>query len=167
VKRGPGVGGVLAVTWRGTGRAEQEAMAMILADVGFAELFWTVLWLFFLFMFIWVFVLLLSDLFRDHSLSGWAKAGWVVLLIVFPLVGSLIYLIVRGKGMAERSAAAQQAAQAQFDSYVRQAASSTGNSSVDDLTRLAELRSSGHLTDAEYDSMKQRILGGSPGPAPA
>ena len=133
---------------------------MILADVGLAELFWTVLWLFFLFMFIWVFVALVSDLFRDHTLSGWAKAGWVILLVVFPLVGSLIYLIVRGKGMAERSAAAQKHAQAQFDSYVRQAASSSGDSSVDDLARLAELRSNGHLSDEEYETMKSRIVGG-------
>ena len=133
---------------------------MILADVGLAELFWTVLWLFFLFMFIWVFVALVSDIFRDHELSGWGKAAWLVLLIVFPLVGSLIYLIVRGKGMAERSAAAQKHAQAQFDSYVRQAASSSGDSSVDDLARLAELRSNGHLSDEEYETMKSRIVGG-------
>jgi hypothetical protein len=137
---------------------------MILADVGFAELFWTVLWLFFLFMFIWVFVALVTDIFRDHELSGWGKAGWLVLLVIFPLVGSLIYLIVRGGGMAERSAKVAQAQQAQFDSYIRQTASSTGDSSVDDLTRLAELRSSGHITDAEFDTMKQRILGGGPGP---
>jgi putative oligomerization/nucleic acid binding protein/phospholipase D-like protein len=136
-------------------------MAMILADVGLAELFWTVLWLFFLFMFIWVFVALVSDLFRDHTLSGWAKAGWIILLVLFPLVGSLIYLIVRGKGMTERSIAAQQQAQAQFDSYVRQAAGPSGNSSVDDLARLAELRSNGHLSDAEYETMKARIVGGS------
>ncbi len=138
---------------------------MILADVGFAELFWTVLWLFFLFMFIWVFVALVTDIFRDHELSGWGKAGWLVLLVIFPLVGSLIYLIVRGGGMAERSAKLAQAQQAQFDSYIRQTASSTGDSSVDDLARLAELRTSGHITDAEFDTMKQRILAGNPGPA--
>jgi Short C-terminal domain/Phospholipase_D-nuclease N-terminal len=140
-------------------------MAMILADVGFAELFWTAVWIFFLFMFIWVFIILLTDLFRDHSLSGWAKAAWVILLILFPLIGSLIYLIVRGQGMAERSAKEQESAQAQMDSYIRQAAASTGDSSVDDLTRLAELRSNGHITDAEFETMKQRILGGSSSPA--
>jgi hypothetical protein len=138
---------------------------MILAEVGFAELFWTVLWLFFLFMFIWVFVILLTDLFRDHSLSGWAKAGWLILLIVFPLIGSLIYVIVRGPGMAERSAKEQKAAQAQFDSYIRQTASGTGNTQVDDLSRLADLRTNGHITDAEYETMKQRIVGGSQGAA--
>jgi Short C-terminal domain/Phospholipase_D-nuclease N-terminal len=165
VKRAGGPGGVLVATSRGTGRAKKETMAMILADVGFAELFWTVLWLFFLFMFIWVFVALISDLFRDHSLSGWAKAAWIVLLVVFPLIGSLIYVIVRGQGMAERSAKAQQAAKAEFDSYVRQAATGTGNTQVDDLARLADLRSNGHISDAEFETMKQRILGGNAGPA--
>lgn len=133
---------------------------MVLAEVGFAELFWTMLWLFFLFMFIWVFVALVSDLFRDHELSGWAKAAWVLALVIFPLFGSLVYIIVRGPGMAERSAKSQQAAQAQFDSYVRSAASSTGTSSVDDLTRLAELRSNGTITDAEFETMKARLVGG-------
>jgi hypothetical protein len=133
---------------------------MVLAEVGFAELFWTMLWLFFLFMFIWVFVALLSDIFRDHELSGWAKAAWILLLVIFPLFGSLIYIIVRGRSMAERSARSEQAARAQFDSYVRQAASSTGTAPVDDLTRLAELRDRGVITDEEFQSMKARVLSG-------
>lgn len=133
---------------------------MVVAEVGFAELFWTVLWLFFLFMFIWVFVALVSDLFRDHSLSGVAKAVWIVVLVLFPLLGSLVYLIVRGGGMAERSALQAQRAQAEFDSYIRSAAASTGTSSVDDLTRLRDLRANGTLTDAEFDSLKARIVGG-------
>ncbi len=133
---------------------------MVFAEVGFAELFWTVLWLFFLFMFIWVFVALMSDLLRDHELSGGAKAGWVVALIVFPLLGSLVYLIVRGQGMAERSARAEQAARAQLDSYIRAAATSTGTSSVDDLTRLAALRDNGTITDAEFQAIKGRVVGG-------
>ena len=135
---------------------------MVLAEMDFPDLFWTVLWLFFLFMFIWVFVALVSDIFRDHELSGWGKAGWLILLVIFPLVGSLIYLIVRGSGMAERSAKQAQAAQAQFDSYIRETAGASGNSSVDDLARLAELRSNGHISDAEYETMKQRIVGGTP-----
>lgn len=133
---------------------------MVIAEVGFAELFWTVLWLFFLFMFIWVFVALVSDLFRDHELSGWAKAGWIVALVLFPLLGSLVYLIVRGGGMAERSARQAQAARAEFDSYIRSTAASTGVAPVDDLTRLNDLRTSGTLTDAEFETLKARIVGG-------
>lgn len=137
---------------------------MVVAEVGLAELFWTVLWLFFVFTFIWVFIALLSDLFRDHELSGWAKAGWVVALVVFPLLGSLAYLIVRGQGMAERSIRAEQAARARFDSYVRSAAATTGTSSVDDLTRLAALRDNGTITDAEFETMKNRVVGGGAAP---
>jgi hypothetical protein len=97
-------------------------MAMVFAEVGFAELFWTVLWLFFVFTFIWVFVALVSDLFRDHELSGWAKAAWILGLVLFPLLGSLVYIIVRGQGMADRSVRAQQAARTELDSYIRSTA---------------------------------------------
>lgn len=137
---------------------------MVVAEVGLAELFWTVVWLFFLFTFIWVFVALLSDLFRDHELSGWAKAGWVVALIVFPLLGSLVYLGVRGRGMAERSMRAEQAARTQLDSYIRSAATTTGTPPVDDLTRLVELRNNGTITDAEFEAMKSRVVGGGTAP---
>ena len=138
---------------------------MVIAEVGFAELFWTVLWLFFLFMFIWVFVALVSDLFRDHELSGWAKAAWILALVVFPLLGSLVYIIVRGGGMAERSARQAQAARAEFDSYIRSAAASTGTAPVDDLTRLNDLRASGTISADEFETLKSRVVGGTTAPA--
>ncbi|MGH9227522.1 MAG: SHOCT domain-containing protein [Acidimicrobiales bacterium] len=133
---------------------------MVVAEVDLGDLIWTTIVIFFLIMFIWVFIMILSDLFRDHKLSGWAKAVWVVALIIFPLLGSLVYLIARGQGMAERSAAQQEQARAQFDSYVRSTAASTGTGPVDDLTRLAELRDRGTITDAEFESMKARVVGG-------
>jgi Short C-terminal domain/Phospholipase_D-nuclease N-terminal len=133
---------------------------MVLADVHLSDLIWTTIWIFFLIMFIWVFIMIVSDLFRDHGLSGWAKAAWVVGLIIFPLIGSLVYLIARGQGMAERSAREQEKARSEFDSYIRTTAGSTGGRPVDDLTRLAELRDSGTITDAEFESMKARVLGG-------
>ena len=136
---------------------------MIVADVHLSDLILTTLWLFFLFMFIWVFIVIVSDLFRDHTLSGWAKAIWIVALILFPLIGSLIYLIARGPSMAERSAREQEQAKAQFDSYVRQTAGSTGTSAVDDLSRLAALRDNGTISDAEFESMKSRVTTGGAG----
>jgi len=135
-------------------------VAMVVAEVDLGDLIWTTIWIFFLIMFIWVFIVIVSDLFRDHELSGWAKAAWVVALIIFPLIGSLIYLIARGEGMARRSTAQQQQARAEFDSYVRSTAASTGTGPVDDLTRLADLRNSGTITDAEFESMKSRVVGG-------
>ncbi|HZM28844.1 MAG TPA: PLDc N-terminal domain-containing protein [Acidimicrobiales bacterium] len=132
---------------------------MLIADVGLAELLWTTLWIFFLFMFIWVFVILISDIFRDHELSGWAKALWILLLIIFPLIGSLIYIIVRGPSMAERRAREASQAKADFDAYVREAAASSGGGPTDDISRLAALRDSGTITEAEFQSMKARVVG--------
>jgi hypothetical protein len=133
---------------------------MVFADVDLGDLIWTTIWVFFLIMFIWLFIAIVSDLFRDHELSGWAKAIWVVGLIVFPLLGSLVYLIVRGEGMAKRSAAQQRMAQQELDSYIRTTAATSGSGPVDDLSRLADLRNSGVISDAEFETMKARITGG-------
>jgi hypothetical protein len=132
---------------------------MVLAEVGLGDLLWTALWVFMLVLVIWVFIAIISDLFRDNEVSGWGKAAWVVGLICLPLLGSLTYLIVRGRGMAERSIAQQKAAQQQFDSYIRTTAGSSGTGPVDDLTRLADLRASGTITDTEFETMKARIVG--------
>lgn len=131
---------------------------MLLADVNLGDLIWTSIWVFFLIMFIWLFIAIISDLFRDHELSGGMKAVWVVALIVFPLIGSLVYLIVRGQSMGERSMAQARQAQEQFDSYVRTTAASSGTGPVDDLSRLAELRATGTITDEEFEAMKARVV---------
>ena len=133
---------------------------MVIADVGLGDLLWTALWVFMLVLVVWVFIAIISDLFRDHQTSGWVKAAWVVALIVFPLLGSLAYLVVRGQGMAERSAAEHRIAQQQMDSYIRSTAASTGTGPVDDLTRLAQLRENGTITDAEFETIKARVVSG-------
>jgi hypothetical protein len=133
---------------------------MVFAEVGLSDLIWTTVWVFFLVMFIWVFITVVSDLFRDHTLSGWAKAAWVVALVAFPFLGSLVYVVARGQGMAERHADRQRLARVEFDSYIRAAAGSTGTEQVDDLTRLAELRSHGVISDSEFEAMKARVVGG-------
>ena len=128
---------------------------MVLADVTLGDLIWTSIWVFFLIMFIWLFIAIVGDLFRDHELSGAAKALWVVALIVFPLLGSLAYLIVRGQGMNRRSMAEARQAQADFDAYIRHTA---GSPPVDDLTRLAELKANGTISDEEFESLKARLV---------
>jgi hypothetical protein len=140
---------------------------MVFAEVGLGDLIWTTIWVFFLIMFIWLFIAIVSDLFRDHEVSGWGKAAWVIGLIIFPLLGSLVYLIVRGEGMARRSAAQSQAAKAEFDSYVRDVASSSGSGTADELTRLAELRANGTISDAEFETIKSRVVSGSSTGSPA
>ena len=139
---------------------------MVFADVDLGDLILTAIWVFFLILFIWLFIAIVSDLFRDHELSGGAKALWVVGLILFPLIGSLVYLIVRGAGMAQREAAREHRSRQQFESYVRDVAGSSGpapGTPVDDLTRLAELRSNGIITEAEFDVMKGRLTGAASG----
>jgi cytochrome P450 len=132
---------------------------MLIAEVGLAELLWWTIELFFLFMFIWIFIVLLTDIFRDHELSGWGKAGWILLLIILPLIGSLIYIIVRGPSMAERSAKQAAAAQAQMDDYIRQTvASSSGGGAADELSKLAALRDSGTISEDEFQAMKAKVV---------
>jgi Phospholipase_D-nuclease N-terminal/Short C-terminal domain len=129
--------------------------SMLVAEVGLGELLWWTIELFFLFMFIWIFIVLIADIFRDHEMSGWGKAGWILLLIIVPLIGSLIYIIVRGPSMAERSANQAAAAQADIDRYIRDAAS-TGP--ADDISRLATLRDNGTISEEEFQTMKARVV---------
>jgi ABC-type multidrug transport system fused ATPase/permease subunit len=105
----------------------------------------------------WIMVLftILSDLFRDHDLSGWGKAFWVVFLIFIPFLAVLVYLIARGHGMRERSIKSQKEAQEQFDAYVKQAA---GGSSADEIAKLAKLRDEGAITAEEFEAQKSKLL---------
>lgn len=134
---------------------------MVLAEVSLGDLILTAIWVFFLILFIWLFIAIVSDVFRDHELSGVTKALWVIGLILFPLIGSLVYLIVRGSGMAARTAARERLAQSQVEGYIRDIAGTSGAAPVDDLARLSELRRSGTITDAEFESIKSRIVAGS------
>jgi signal transduction histidine kinase len=121
------------------------------------DAFWTILWIFGFVVWLWLLFMIITDLFRDHRQSGWAKALWVIFILFFPLVGVLVYLIVRGSGMHERSAAAARASQERFDQYVRDAAGN-GRSNADELEKLARLRDQGVLTPEEYEREKAKIL---------
>ena len=127
---------------------------MLLADFTFGHALLTVLEIFIFVAWIMVLVTILGDVFRDHGLSGWAKAGWVFFLIFVPFVAALIYLVVRGDGMRERSLAQQQEAKSQFDAYVRQAA----GSDLDELAKLADLRDKGAISPEEYERMKAKLI---------
>ena len=90
--------------------------------MSFWNYFWLVVEIFFFFAYLVVLFTIISDLFRDRELSGWWKAVWVICLIIFPLVTALVYVIGRGKGMAERQVRNQQQARAATDSYIRSVA---------------------------------------------
>ncbi len=122
------------------------------------DFFLTMLYFFLFVIWIWLLITVFIDIFRSHDLGGWAKALWVIFIIILPFLGVFVYLIARGGKMHER--AAQQAAQQQkaFDDYVKQAAGSASDTTADQLSRLADLKSQGVLTDAEFEAQKSKIL---------
>lgn len=129
---------------------------MPLADVNFGELLLLVFEIFIFMMWFWILFVIITDLFRDHELSGWWKAVWVLFLVFVPFITGLIYLIARGHGMAERAAKERGDAKREFDSYVREQAHS---SPADELDKLQGLRERGALTDVEFEAQKARVLG--------
>jgi Phospholipase_D-nuclease N-terminal len=123
----------------------------------FWDFFWFTISFFLLMAYLVVLFQILTDLFRDRGTSGWLKAVWVFFLIFFPIVTSLVYLIARGHGMAERNVAAVQAAQADTEAYIRSV--STGSSSpADEIARAKGLLDSGAITQPEFDSLKAKAL---------
>ena len=127
---------------------------MIVAEYTFGQGLLTVLAVFVFVAWIMVLFTILSDLFRDHGLSGWGKAAWILFLIFVPFLAVLIYLIARGGGMRERSIAQQQEAKEQFDTYVRQ----TAGGGADELAKLSDLRDNGAISDEEFQRAKDKLL---------
>jgi uncharacterized membrane protein YcjF (UPF0283 family) len=131
---------------------------MLASSYPVLDAFLTMLYFFLFIIWIWLLIMVFMDVFRSHDMSGWAKALWVIFIIILPFLGVFVYLIARGGKMHER--AAQQAAQQQkaFDQYVKQAAGTPGESSADQLHKLADLKSQGVLTDTEFEAQKAKIL---------
>ncbi len=120
------------------------------------DLFWTMLWFFLFFAWIWLLITIFADIFRSE-MSGWGKAGWVLFVIVLPFLGVLIYLIAHGGDMQNRAMQAQADKAAAQQAYIQDAAGS-GSSSADELEKLASLHTQGVLTDEEYQAQKAKLL---------
>ena len=129
---------------------------MPIADFTFGQALLTVIEIFFFVAYLWILITIIGDLFRDHEMSGWGKAGWIVVLLFIPMFGSLIYLIARGNGMRDRAIKEQADMQKHMDQYIRETAG--GSSSVDELAKLSELKDKGHLSDAEFEQAKAKLL---------
>lgn len=129
---------------------------MLLADISFGEGLLFIFEFFLLFAWIWILISIIGDLFRDHELSGVAKAVWVFFLVFLPFLGVLLYLIVRGNGMRDRTIKAQVDAKKEFDSYVREQAHA--GSPAEELHKLAELKEKGALSAEEFDQAKAKLL---------
>jgi hypothetical protein len=131
-------------------------MVITASSYPFLDILWTTLIFFAWVIFIWIAITVLIDIFRRHDMSGWAKAAWVVLIVILPWLGVLIYLIINHAGMAQRRAKDVEASQQQFDDRVRQAAGSGGPAA--EIEKAKQLLDSGAITEAEFDAIKARAL---------
>jgi ABC-type multidrug transport system fused ATPase/permease subunit len=129
---------------------------MLLADINLGEILWVTFVFFLMIMYFMILFSILGDLFRDHETSGWAKAAWVIFLIIAPFLTALIYLIVRGGGMAKRQAAAQADAQKQFNEYVQNVAGD--KSPTQQIADAKALLDSGTISQEEFDALKAKAL---------
>ena len=121
------------------------------------SIFWTMLLFFGFFVWIWLLIVVFGDIFRSHDMGGFAKALWVLFVILIPLLGVLIYLIARGGKMHERAERDVEEQQQDFDNYVKNVASTPGTS-ADQLAKLAQLRDQGVITDEEFQDQKAKAL---------
>lgn len=128
---------------------------MLIADIDLGEALLLALEIFFFVVWIWILISILSDLFRDHELSGWAKAAWVLFLVVIPFLAALVYLIARGSGMRDRAIKAQADAKQHMDAYIREQAHA---SPADELHKLQELKEKGALSPEEFERAKAKLL---------
>ena len=125
-------------------------------DYPILSLIW-IMFMFFVFvLWIWLLISVFMDIFRSHDLGGGVKAVWVLFVIILPFLGVLVYLIARGGKMHERAVEQATAQQKAFDSYVKQTAGSSSN--VEQLSKLADLKEKGVISDAEFDAQKAKLL---------
>jgi Phospholipase_D-nuclease N-terminal/Short C-terminal domain len=129
---------------------------VLIATYTFLDVFWDILIVFAFFIWIWLLITVFVDLFRNPDASGWAKAGWIIFVIVLPYLGVLVYLIVEHKGMTERTIRSQETAQSAMDQYVRSVA--TESDPADQIAKAKRLLDDGTINQAEFDQIKQKAL---------
>jgi ABC-type multidrug transport system fused ATPase/permease subunit len=141
-------------------RSARQGDAMPLASSSYSYpvlgAFWTIFMIFLWVIWFWILITVFIDIFRSRDLSGWAKALWFIFVLILPLLGVLVYLIVRGGSMHERSVREAQRSEQQFRSYVQETAGSS--TPADQLAKLADLRDRGVITAEEFDREKAKIL---------
>jgi len=130
---------------------------VIAADYPFMGVLWSMIIFFAWVAWIWILIMILTDVFRRHDIGGWTKALWTIFLVVIPFLGVLVYLIAQHDGMTERQQKQQQAAQSQFDDYVRNAAG-TGGGAASEIEKAQQLLQSGAINQAEFETLKSQAL---------
>jgi hypothetical protein len=127
---------------------------LIAADYPFLDVLWTMILFFAWVAWIWIVITVFVDVFRRDDIGGWAKAGWIVFVIVLPFLGVLVYLIAQHDGMRERSMKQAQSQRAAMDEYVRE----TAGGSASEIAKAKELLDAGAITQAEFDAIKAKAI---------
>jgi hypothetical protein len=125
------------------------------ADYPFMDVLWSMIIFFFWVIWIWIVITVLIDVFRRRDIGGWAKAAWVIFVVILPWLGVLIYLIVEHDGMRQRSTRQAQAQRQVFDEYVRDTA---GGGSAAEIAKAKELLDAGTITQEEFEALKAKAL---------
>jgi hypothetical protein len=131
------------------------------AEWGTGQVFLSFLWFFLFVVWIWLLIVVFTDIFRSPDLSGWGKALWTIFVIVLPYLGVFVYLIARGRKMQEHTVQAAQQQDARMREYVQSVSGSNGRSAADEIARLADLHAKGVLSDTEFEQAKAKALAAS------
>ena len=129
---------------------------MIGAEFGTGQVFWSFVWFFLFFIWIWLLIVVFSDIFRSHDLGGWGKALWTIFVIFMPYLGVFVYLIARGHKMQEHAIDAAKAQDAAARAYIQNATQAASPS--EEIARLADLKEKGTISQAEFDQAKAKLL---------
>ena len=123
---------------------------------GTGQVLWSMIWFFMFFIWIWLLISIFGDIFRSNDLGGWGKALWTIFVIVAPFLGVFVYLIARGRLMSEHARDAAHAQDVAARAYIRETVSAS--SASDELSRLADLKAQGVITEAEFQQMKSKVV---------
>ena len=128
------------------------------------EFFWTMLVIFGFVLWFWLLFVIIGDVFRRDDMSGWGKTAWLLFMIVLPFLGVFVYVIAQGRSMAERRSDEVAANRARYEQDVRRIAGD-GDRPADQIVKAKQLLAAGDITHEEYEQLKRKALGTSPGPA--
>ena len=129
---------------------------MLLAEFGTGQVFWSMLWFFLWMIWLYMLIVIFGDIFRSRDLSGWGKALWKIFVILTPYLGVFVYLIARGNKMAQHNIEAAQDADARMKEYIQGVTTTT--SPAEELSRLADLRDRGVITEEDFQAAKAKVL---------
>ena len=133
-------------------------MSGLIAEFGTGQVLWSMIWFFMFFIWIWLLIVVFTDIFRSDDMGGLAKAIWVIFVIVLPYLGVFVYLIARGHKMQDHMVSAAKAQDAAQRQYI-QSVTGSSTSTADEIARLADLKAKGTITEAEFQAGKAKALG--------